>query len=384
MKWIEEELKRIEKKSLFRKRILIEGIKDFCSNDYLGLRKHPKVIETSVRILKESGLGSGASQLVSGYTKYHKELEETLADFKNVPSCVLFGSGFLANVGTIPSLVGEGDLILSDELNHASIIDGVRLSKAQKYVFKHKDYEALEEFLSQNRKKYKRCLIVTDTVFSMDGDIADLKRLYKICETYDCMLYIDEAHATGVIGETGKGGLEHFGLKHKDFVVVMGTLSKALGGYGAFVCGSKVLTEYLVNKARSLIFSTSLPPHICGGLIKSIEIIKMEGKALIRKLRDTEEKLLAILGGLNLDFKYFKTPILPIMVYSEEKALKISKNLFKEGIFIQGIRYPTVPKGQARLRLTASLNYTDEDLEFLKEKLRKVIKKKGKNLRKTN
>ncbi len=385
MKWIKVQLKEIKEQNLYRERIISERVKDFCSNDYLGLRKHPAVIEESERILREYGLGSGASQLVSGYTKYHKKLEEVLADFKEVPSCVLFGSGYLANVGTIPALTGEGDLILSDELNHASIIDGVRLSKAEKYIFKHKNYDELEDFLSQNRNKYRRCLIVTDTVFSMDGDIADLRRLYKICEYYDCMLYIDEAHATGVIGKTGKGGLEHFGLKHKEFVIVMGTLSKALGGYGAFVCGSEALTEYLINKARSLIFSTSLPPHICGGIIKSIEIIKGEGRDLIKKLRDLEKNVVKILIDLDLVFRYFRTPILPIMVYSEEKALKISKNLLKEKVFIQGIRYPTVPKGEARLRLTVSLNYTDEDLEFLKEKLYKVIKKENKKkLKKTS
>lgn len=383
MKWIEEELKNLREANLYRKRILTEEVRDFCSNDYLGLRRHPAVVEESERILREYGLGSGASQLVSGYTRYHKGLEEALAEFKRVPSCVLFGSGFLANIGTIPTLVGEGDLILSDELNHASIIDGVRLSKAERYIFKHKDYDELEEFLSKNRKKYRRCLIITDTVFSMDGDVADLKRLYRICETYDCMLYIDEAHATGVLGNTGRGGLEYFGLEHKEFVIVMGTLSKALGGYGAFVCGTNLLTEYLINKARSLIFSTSLPPHICGGLLKSIEIIRKD-RSLIKRLREVEQKITSILKDLDLEFKYFKTPIIPIMIYSEKDALKISEDLLKEGAFIQAIRYPTVPKGKARLRLTASLNYTDNDLDFLREKLKRVLKRRRERVRRTS
>ncbi|WP_461828841.1 8-amino-7-oxononanoate synthase [Aquifex sp.] len=382
MRWIEEELKELKEANLYRKRILAEGIKDFCSNDYLGLRKHPEVIEESERILREYGLGSGASQLVSGYTRYHKELEEALAEFKGIPSCVLFGSGFLANVGTIPALVGERDIVLSDALNHASIIDGVRLSKAERYIFRHKDYDDLEEFLAKNRGKYRRCLIITDTVFSMDGDIANLRELYRICESYECMLYIDEAHATGVLGDTGRGGLEYFGLEHKEFVVVMETLSKALGGYGAFVCGTKLLTEYLINKARSLIFSTSLPPHICGGLKKSIEIIKRD-KGLIKRLRETERKIIGVLRDISLDFKYFGTPIIPLMVYSEREALKISKGLMSEGVFIQAIRYPTVPRGQARLRLTASLNYTDNDIDFLKEKLKKVLEK-GEGIRRTS
>ncbi|AAC06836.1 8-amino-7-oxononanoate synthase [Aquifex aeolicus] len=370
MRWIEEELKRIKEANLYRERILLEGVKDFCSNDYLGLRKHPEVVEESIRVLKEAGLGSGASQLVSGYTKHHRELEEKLAEFKGTESCVLFGSGFLANVGTIPALVEEGDLVLSDELNHASIIDGVRLSKAQKRVFKHKDYEELEEFLKKNRKKFRRVLIITDTVFSMDGDVADLKRLTQICEEYDCMLYIDEAHTTGTIG---KGGLDYFGIEHKEYIIVMGTLSKALGSYGAFVCGTKLLIDYLVNKARSLIFSTSLPPSVCAGAKKAIEIIE-ENPKLIEFLRKKEKEILEILEQFSLDYKYYSTPIIPIMVYDEKETVRIKEELLKEGVFIQAIRYPTVPKGKARLRLTASLNYTRKDLEFLKNALEKVLK----------
>ncbi|WP_461832189.1 aminotransferase class I/II-fold pyridoxal phosphate-dependent enzyme, partial [Aquifex sp.] len=180
MNWIEEELKRLKRENLYRERIVLEGLRDFCSNDYLGLSKHPEVIEASEKVLKKVGLGSGASQLVSGYTRYHRELEEKLADFKKVERCVLFGSGYLANVGVIPSLVEKGDLIMSDELNHASIIDGIRLSKADRYVFKHINYDEVEEFLERNRSKYRKVLIISDTVFSMDGDIANLKRLTEI------------------------------------------------------------------------------------------------------------------------------------------------------------------------------------------------------------
>lgn len=378
MNLFEKELKRLKEEKLYRERTQIEGLKDFCSNDYLGLRKHPEVIEESIKVLREYGLGSGASQLVSGYTKYHKILEEKLAELKGTEKCILFGSGYLANIGTIPALVGEGDLILSDELNHASIIDGVRLSKAQRIVFKHKNYEFLEEFLRKNRKNYKKVLIITDTVFSMDGDIADLRRLFKICKEYECLLYVDEAHATGTIGETGKGGLEHFNLKYEDFLIIMGTLSKAIGSYGAFVCGSKKIIEYLVNKARSLIFSTSLPPSVCAGAVKAIEIIQKNGEKLIKSLRNKENEVLKILKDLNLEYKYYETPIIPILVYEEERALNISKKLRKEGIFLQAIRYPTVPKGKARLRLTVSLNYSKEDLELLRQKLEKVLKEREK------
>jgi len=374
VKWLRRELEEIRKQNLYRERINVEGLKDFCSNDYLGLRKHPEVIEASIKALKDYGLGSGASQLVSGYTRYHKELEEKLSQFKGVQKCLLFGSGFLANVGVIPVLAGEGDLILSDELNHASIIDGVRLSKADKKVFKHMDYDSVEEFLKKNRKNYRKVLIITDTVFSMDGDIADLRRLTKICEEYDCMLYIDEAHSTATIG---KGGLDYFGLNHKDYIIVMGTLSKALGGYGAFICGTELLIEFLVNRTRSLIFSTSLPPNVCAGVKKALEIVE-NNPHIIDNLRIIERRLIKIFKELHLEFKYFETPIIPVMIYREEEALKFRNSLLREGIFLQAIRYPTVPKGKARLRLTASLNYTDEDLEFLRIALKKVLKgKKG-------
>ena len=374
MKWLKRELEEIKKQNLYRERINVESLKDFCSNDYLGLRKHPEVIEASIKALRDYGLGSGASQLVSGYTKYHKELEEKLAQFKGVQKCLLFGSGFLANVGAIQVLVGEGDLILSDELNHASIIDGVRLSKADKKVFKHLDYDSVEEFLKKNRKNYRKVLIVTDTVFSMDGDIADLRRLTRICEEYDCILYIDEAHSTATIG---RGGLDYFGLKHKDYIIVMGTLSKALGGYGAFICGTELLIEFLINKVRSLIFSTSLPPNVCAGVKKALEIIE-NNPQMIDDLRIIENKLIKIFKELQLEFKYFKTPIIPIMVYQEDKALRLRNALLREGVFLQAIRYPTVPKGEARLRLTASLNYTDKDLEFLKVALKKSFERESK------
>ncbi len=379
MNWIEEELKRLKRENLYRERIVLEGLRDFCSNDYLGLSKHPEVIEASEKVLKKVGLGSGASQLVSGYTRYHRELEEKLADFKKVERCVLFGSGYLANVGVIPSLVEKGDLIMSDELNHASIIDGIRLSKADRYVFKHLNYDEVEEFLERNRSKYRKVLIISDTVFSMDGDIANLKRLTEICEKYDCMLYLDEAHATATIG---RGGLDYFSIPFKDYIIVMGTLSKALGGYGAFICGSEKLIEYIINKARSLIFSTSLPPSVCAGVKKAIEIVE-ENPSLIKKLRIVEKKLIDIFKKLELNFKYHKTPIIPVIVYDEGKALKIRNELMREGIFIQAIRYPTVPKGKARLRLTASLNYTEEDLNLLKEALEKIVEKE-RGLRRTS
>jgi 8-amino-7-oxononanoate synthase len=363
MDWIEEELKKIQQQKLLRRRTLREGLIDLCSNDYLGLREHPEVKEEAIRVIKDYGVGSGASALVSGYTTHHKSLEEKLADFKGVPACVLFGSGYLANLGTIPALVSEGDMILSDQLNHASIIDACKLSRAKVFVFPHLDYERAEEVLKENRRAYRRCLLVSDSVFSMDGDIAHLPTLLKLSLEYDCMLMLDEAHATGTLGEKGKGILYAFGIPWQESIILMGTLSKALGSYGAFVCGSQRLVDYLINRARSLIFSTSLPPSLCASAKKALEILERE-EWMVPTLKSLAEEIYKRLSEMGFFVKFHSTPILPIMLYSEERALELAKYLLERGVFLQAIRYPTVPMGEARLRLTASLKYKKEDLEY--------------------
>ncbi len=369
MHWLEEELEGLKGQNLYRRRLLREGLIDFCSNDYLAFKDHPQVVEEAIRALREYGLGSGASQLVSGYTKEHKKLEEKLAQFKGTPCCVLFGSGYLANLGTIPALVGEEDLLLSDQLNHASIIDACKLSKANLLIFKHRDYEDLEELLKENRKRYRRCLIVSDTVFSMDGDIADIRVLKRLSKEYDCMLYLDEAHATGVLGDRGKGGLEAFNESWEEFMVIMGTLSKALGSYGAFVCGSERLCEYLINRSRSLIFSTSLPPSVCAGARRAIEILEKEPWR-VERLKNLAQKLHSSLTELGFEVPFYGTPILPLMVYEEERAINIRDRLLSKGLLLQAIRYPTVPKGKARLRLTVSIKYKEEEIRLLLQSLK--------------
>jgi 8-amino-7-oxononanoate synthase len=363
MDWIEEELRKIQQQKLLRRRTLREGLIDLCSNDYLGLREHPEVKEEAIRVIKDYGVGSGASALVSGYTTHHKSLEEKLADFKGVPACVLFGSGYLANLGTIPALVSEGDMILSDQLNHASIIDACRLSRAKVFVFPHLDYERAEEVLKENRRAYRRCLLVSDSVFSMDGDIAHLPTLLKLSQEYDCMLMLDEAHATGTLGEKGKGILYAFGIPWQESIILMGTLSKALGSYGAFVCGSQRLVDYLVNRARSLIFSTSLPPSLCASAKKALEVLERE-EWMVPTLKSLAEGIYKRLSEMGFFVKFHSTPILPIMLYSEERALELAKYLLESGVFLQAIRYPTVPMVEARLRLTTSLKYKKEDLEY--------------------
>lgn len=371
MDWIRDLLYDLEDKNLYRRRVIREGLKDFCSNDYLGLRDHPRVVEAVREALERYGLGSGASQLVSGYTELHAQLEERLARFKGTPACVLFGSGYLANVGTIPVLTGEGDLILSDELNHASLIDGCRLSKAERRIFRHKDYQQLEEMLKRERHRFRKVLIVTDSLFSMEGDLADLGALYEISERFGCMLYIDDAHGTGTLGE-GRGGLREFGLEWRENVVVMGTLSKALGSYGAFVCGSRELAELLVNRSRSLIFTTSLPPPLCAGALESLKILE-ENPDMVEELRSLAERVYRELSFLPLEVRFHGTPIIPLIVGEEERAVDISRRLMERGIFLQAIRYPTVPRGEARLRLTVSLRYKDEDLEELLESLKVIL-----------
>jgi len=370
MDWIGEILGRLRAEELYRERILSEGLKDFCSNDYLGFRSHPEVISSAVKALEESGLGSAASQLISGYTRYHRKLEEALARFKGTPACVLFGSGYLANLGTVPLLAGEGDLILSDELNHASLIDACRLSRAERKVFPHRDYGWLRDFLRRRRRFYNRVLILTDGIFSMDGDMADLPELYRISEDYDCLLYVDDAHGTGTVGG-GRGVLAEAGLRWRENVVLMGTLSKALGSYGAFVCGSRELVELLVNRARSLIFSTSPPPPLCAGALKAVELIEKDS-GIVEGLRRKAEKAYSLLRDLPFRILYHGTPIIPIVVGEEREAVRISRALLEKGVLLRAVRYPTVPRGSARLRLTVSLRHSEEDLEELAGFLREL------------
>jgi 8-amino-7-oxononanoate synthase len=254
-------------------------------------------------------------------------------------------------------------MILSDQLNHASIIDACKLSRAKVFVFPHLDYERAEEVLKENRRAYRRCLLVSDSVFSMDGDIAHLPTLLKLSQEYDCMLMLDEAHATGTLGERGKGILYAFGIPWQENIILMGTLSKALGSYGAFVCGSQRLVDYLINRARSLIFSTSLPPSLCASAKRALEILERE-EWMVPTLKSLAEEIYKRLSEMGFFVKFYRTPILPIMLYSEERALELSKYLLERGVFLQAIRYPTVPMGEARLRLTVSLKYKKEDLEY--------------------
>jgi len=370
--FINEEIEALKKAGLYRELRLIdrEKVKVFCSNDYLGLSKHPKIIGASIRATKEFGFGAGASRLISGNTILHEELERKIAKFKGREAALVFPAGYMANLGTISSLVDENDTVIIDRLNHASIIDACKLSRAKLQVYRHRNMEALEAILKKSGKLRRR-LIVTDSVFSMDGDIAPLPEIVKLAKKYKAMTMIDEAHATGVLGKTGRGAEEHFAIQGQ-IDIVMGTLSKAIGSMGGFIAGSKALIDYLRNKARSFIYTTALPPSACAASLAALEIIESEPE-LVRNLRMNSRFLKELLGTENLFSGSEDTPIIPIILGDAEKTMDISQKLFERGFFVSGIRPPTVPKNESRLRITITAAHSKEDIECLASLLRELI-----------
>jgi len=372
-------LRELKKKNLLRKllyleslrgsRILIDGESyiNFSSNDYLGLSGHPEIISSAIEALKKYGFGSGASRLLSGSYIPHRRLEERIAEFKKTESALVFNTGYSANTGIIPAIAGMGWTILSDELNHASIIDGVRLSKAEIKIYKHRDINHLEGLL---KKISREKLVVTDTLFSMDGDLAPLEDIVFLSKKYKAMLMIDDAHGTGVLGETGRGGLEHFGIRGDD-IIQMGTLSKAFGCFGAFVAGTRDLIEFLVNKARSFIYSTSLPPAVAQAAIKAIDIMEFKSDKLRKKLWDNRQRLYNGLKHLRCNTLSSETPIVPILSGDVKNTLKLSKYLYKNKIFAPAIRPPTVPEGKCRIRFSVTATHTNKDIDLVLESLRR-------------
>jgi len=346
---------------------------NLCSNNYLGLANDRRIKDATVKAVEKYGCGSGASRLVCGNMKLHNELENKLAQFKGAEACLVFNSGYNANVGIISALVDRGDIAFCDRLNHASIIDGIILSRAELKRYPHKDAAALESLLKKSERSVKK-LIVTDSVFSMDGDIAPLADLISLAEKYNCLLMIDEAHATGVLGKNGRGILEYLSLEqNKKNIIQMGTLSKALGGFGAYVCGSRDLIEYLINKSRAFIYTTSLPPAVIAADIKALEIVESD-KELRIKLNENIRFFRSRLKSMGFDVLADETPIIPLIVKDSKLTMEFSKRLFDEGIFAQGIRPPTVAKGSARLRITLMATHTKDDLEFALGKIEKVAK----------
>jgi len=376
VEWIRGQIEGLEREDLLREPVCIEtshGSKtvingkefiNFSSNDYLNLSRHPEIINSTIDALKRHGLGSGGSRLLSGTYEPHRRLEERIARFKGTEAALVFNTGYAANTGIIPAIAGDDTLIFSDELNHASIIDGIRLSRAEKRIYRHRDMDHLERLLleSVNIPRIKRRLIVTDTVFSMDGDIAPLRDLVFLSEKYGALLMIDDAHATGVIGKTGRGGLEHFGIT-SDRVIQMGTMSKALGCYGSFVAGSRDLITFLINRARSFIYSTSLPPAIVEACIKAFDILEFHSRDLRTRLWANRDHLHQGLMRVGYDTLASETPIIPLLAGDVDTALNIARHLYENRIFAPAIRPPTVPEGRCRIRFSVSAGHSEWEIE---------------------
>ena len=381
-KWerIDSELLQLKNGSLFRKMtvfdsaqtavVTVEGKKQhlFSSNSYLDLSSEPRIKKYAGRILNEYGAGSGGSRLTTGTTRIHMELEQAIAAFKNREAALVFNTGYMANVGILSALTQKGDIIYSDQLNHASIIDGCRLSKADLVVYRHNDMDDLEEKIKAHPGK--RGIIVSDGVFSMDGDIVNLPRLTELAGRYGLLSMIDEAHATGVIGATGRGTEEYYGMEGS-VDVLMGTLSKAVGGEGGFVCGSRSLIEYLINKARSFIFSTALSPVSMAADLEGLRLI-MEQPERVQKLQENIRFCCAALNARGIDAAS-ETAIIPIIIGGEARAMRVMELLKERGYYISAIRYPTVAKGSARLRLALMSSHTREDLEGLADALKESM-----------
>jgi 8-amino-7-oxononanoate synthase len=343
-------------------RVRLEGrdVVLLCSNDYLGLAGDPRLRRAAADAAERWGVGAGASRLVSGNMSPHAELEEELAAFKGYPRSVLFGSGFLANMGVIPALTGPGEVILSDALNHASIIDGCRQSRAETIVYEHADLDALERGLRSARGR--PALIVTDAVFSMDGALAPLREIVSVASRYGARVLVDEAHATGVIGPGGRGLVAELGLEaHVD--VVIGTLSKALGSYGGFACCSPDVAELLVNRARPLIYSTGLPPPVVAAGLAGLAVLR-DDPDIVRRLWANARLLRDELASAGLEVRPGEMPIVPVVVGAPELAVAMSERALAAGAFAQAIRPPTVPAGTSRLRLVATAAHGEHELRL--------------------
>jgi len=341
-----------------------------ASNDYLGLSQHPQLISCGARAAEQWGAGSGSARLISGSSALFDTLEKRLADFKQTQAALVFSTGYMANIGLLSALAEKDDIIFSDELNHASIIDGCRLSRAKVSVYPHLDTGTLEAQLRQSGR-YRRRIIVTDALFSMDGDIAPLPRLLELARSHDAVLIVDDAHGTGVLGPKGRGTVAHFGLEDCDRLVLMGTLGKALGCFGAFVAGSRVLIDYLVNRARSFIFTTAMPPSNVAVALAALDLIEQE-PTLRERLQENTDFMHRELGSLGFDLGNSQTQIIPIMAGEASTSVAMAADLMEQGIFLQAIRPPTVPKDAARLRLTVTALHTRQQLEQVVTALEKT------------
>lgn len=389
LQYVSEQLKELRAGGVAPKLRVLEGeqkpvcifdgreVINLASNNYLGLTTHKALRKASLDAVKRYGAGAGAVRTIAGTMKIHVELEEQIAAFKKVEACVVFQSGFTANAGTVSAVLGKEDLIVSDELNHASIIDGARLSRATIKVFKHKDVKDCERILQETASFPGKKLIITDGVFSMDGDIAPLPELCDLAEKFGCIMMVDDAHASGVLGRGGRGTIDHFGC-HGRVHIQVGTLSKAIGAMGGYVCGSRDLIDFLYLRARPFLFSTSHPPATAAACQAAFALLASpEGEKLVKKLWANTKTFKRELKRRGFQFKASETPIIPIHVGEAAKAFEFSKKLFEAGVFAPAVGYPIVAEGKARLRAIVSATHKREQLLRAADLLAEVAKPLG-------
>jgi len=371
--FLKEKIEELKKQGVYRKLPVLETpnepvvilngkrVINLSSNNYLGFSNHPRLKKAAIDAVEKYGAGAGAVRTIIGNMKIHEELEEILSKFKREEAAFIYQSGFNCNAGTIQAVTEAGDIIISDELNHASIIDGSRLSKAARGIYKHSDMDSLEAILKESRDKYKNILIITDGVFSMDGDIAKLPEIVELAEKYEAMTYVDDAHGSGVLGESGRGTVDHFGLHGRvDFSI--GTLSKAIGVVGGYVAGSQTMYDWLSHRARPVLFSASLPPAAVGAIIEALTML-MESTEYTDRLWDNARYFKEKISKLGYNIGHSETPITPVIIGDEARTMEFSKNLMNNGVFVSGIIFPTVPKGTGRVRCMVTAAHTKEQLD---------------------
>ncbi|HXY08176.1 MAG TPA: glycine C-acetyltransferase [Terriglobales bacterium] len=392
LSYLGEQLSELKAKgTYFRLRVLEDEQAPVChfdgkqvinlaSNNYLGLTTHPKLREAALAAIRQYGVGSGAVRTIAGTMKIHMELEERIARFKQVEACVVFQSGFAANAGTVSAVLGKDDFIISDQLNHASIIDGARLSRAKILVFDHKDISHAEQQLSSVKDLPGKKLLITDGVFSMDGDIGPLAALCDLAEKYGAIMMVDDAHASGVLGRNGRGTIDHFHM-HGRVDIQVGTLSKAIGALGGYVCGTRDLIDFLYHRARPFLFSTSHPPSVAATCLAAFDVLEHEPE-LIEKLWENTRFWKKELGLLGFDIggkitPASETPITPIILGDGRLTMDFSRQLFAEGVMGTGIAFPTVPEGKARIRTIVTATHSKDQLERALAALERVGKRMG-------
>src|SRR5690242_18694386 len=370
-----QRLRVLESESAAESRFDGKEVINLASNNYLGLTTHPKLREAALEAVRKYGVGSGAVRTISGTMTLHMQLEERIAAFKNVEACVVFQSGFAANAGTVSAILGPEDHIISDELNHASIIDGCRLSRAKIHVFPHKDVAAADKILGELASASGHKLLISDGVFSMDGDIGPLPGLVEAAERHRAIMMVDDAHSSGVLGKAGRGTVDHFGL-HGRVHIQVGTLSKAIGVLGGYVCGSRDLIEFLYHRARPFLFSTSHPPAVAAACLAAFDVLEQEPER-IRNLWDNTKYFKQRLTAVGFNTGMSETPITPVIVGDAKTAHHLSAALFEEGVLATGIGFPTVPEGKARVRTIVTATHTRQQLDRALEIFTRVGKRMG-------